>query len=218
MSDFEVPARTPARYLVMCESMCSSLIRRTAVIGTASTMPVMPHSAAHTISEQRITTGDKSSVFPNRYGSSTLPASACAAPGTRNATSTWARLKSGSSKTMGIGRAMAKTVPMTGTKLSQKPRMAKTSQSSSPMAASAAAVTTPTKNETLTFALMYAWMALLAAPFLARGPLRTPLGGVAPLAPPCSPRASSSGAAVVTSSGRVSKSSSAADGADPTRR
>lgn len=87
----------------MCESMCSSLIRRTAVIGTASTwrrdtgvaslreeslsccclpvlppggqrtMPVMPHSAAHTISEQRITTGDKSSVFPNRYGSSTLP-------------------------------------------------------------------------------------------------------------------------------------------------
>lgn len=54
----------------------------------------------------------------------------------------------------------------------------------------------------LAFALMYAWMALLAAPFLARGPLRTPLGGVAPLAPPCSPRASSSGAAVVTCGAR----------------
>lgn len=108
------------------------------------------------------------------------------------------------------------------------------------------AVSLSKSKSRLAFALMYAWMALLAAPFLARGPLRIPLGGVAPLAPPCSPRASSSGAAVVTcgapvvivwcwregglsdslplsphpkagtgvaSSGRVSKSSSAADGA-----
>mmetsp|Transcript_11871 Transcript_11871/g.38119 ORF Transcript_11871/g.38119 Transcript_11871/m.38119 type:complete len:252 (+) Transcript_11871:221-976(+) len=142
------PASKSARYWVVGESMCASRMRSTAVIGTASTIPVTPQSAAHVISERRTTTGCSRSVEPKSIGSSTLPAKPCAARGSARARTTCTGPNRSSSSTTGMGSSTATSVPTVGTKLSQKPSKPKTSQRSTPSAASETAVARPTSIET----------------------------------------------------------------------
>mmetsp|Transcript_4298 Transcript_4298/g.9649 ORF Transcript_4298/g.9649 Transcript_4298/m.9649 type:complete len:231 (-) Transcript_4298:716-1408(-) len=141
-------------------SIESRWILSTAVMGTARTMPVRPHSMLQIVSESRMATGCSSSEWPKSSGSRTLPTTMCAVNGSTKASIIEMSDMWGSRITRGIGKKTATTAPTVGTKLSQKASAPKISHSSSPTASRMIAVTTPTTSESITLPLMYSRMSM----------------------------------------------------------